>query len=120
MTRDSQAVCRAARSSVTNTNNRFQVTLYCPLIDGPKSSLYSDSWHANTHYNAWSARIHSGGGFLLMVPVTLILKKNLGKNKWSRIFFVLVFRSSKQLSNVSSSGGCSSGSTQTVADTAPK
>lgn len=47
-------------------------------------------------------------------------KKNLGKNKWSRIFFVLVFRSSKQLSNVSSSGGCSSGSTQTVADTAPK
>lgn len=81
MTRDSQAVCRAARSSVTNTNNRFQVTLYCPLIDGPKSSLYSDSWHANTHYNAWSARIHSGGGFLLMVPVTLILKKNLGKNK---------------------------------------
>lgn len=79
MTRDSQAVCRAARSSVTN--NRFQVTLYCPLIDGPKSSLYSDSWHANTHYNAWSARIHSGGGFLLMVPVTLIKKKKT----WEKI-----------------------------------
>lgn len=33
-------------------------------VDGPNSSLYSDVWHANTHYNASSARNLSGIGFL--------------------------------------------------------
>ena len=45
MTRGSQPVC-----SITNTNNRFQVTFYYPKLDGPNYFLHSDVWHANIHY----------------------------------------------------------------------